>query len=65
MSSWKAKVFFLVAAVLLVPALASCVGGEAKEVRFGCALSLSGTLEETGQLYREGYELWSEDIGEV
>lgn len=45
---------------------ADVAGGEAKvprpRVRFGCALSLSGRLEEEGQLTKEGYELWKEHI---
>lgn len=32
------------------------------KVKFGCALSLSGKLEEEGHLYKEGYELWKEHI---
>ena len=35
---------------------------EPKEVRFGCALSLSGELEEEGCLTKEGYELWKEHV---
>ncbi|MGB2854110.1 MAG: hypothetical protein WBC55_06650, partial [Dehalococcoidia bacterium] len=53
----------LAAVVLLLPALAGCSNkGEPEEVTFGCALSMSGTLEETGHLYEEGYELWKEQV---
>ena len=60
---WEAKI--VVAVVLAAVLLASVssfllVNGaeEPKAVRFGCALSLSGELEKTGQLYKEGYALW-------
>lgn len=32
------------------------------EILFGCALSLSGELAETGKLYQQGYELWEEQV---
>lgn len=31
-------------------------------IRFGAALSLTGTLESEGRLVREGYELWREQV---
>ena len=52
----------LAVVVLLLSALAGCSEEEPREVTFGCALSLSGTLEETGHLYQEGYELWKEQV---
>lgn len=52
----------LVTVVLMVPALAVYAKEEPKEIRFGCALSLSGELEELGNLYKEGYELWKEYV---
>ncbi len=48
----------LVLVALLPPALAGCAGEGPQPVLFGCALSLSGDLGETGSLYIEGYELW-------
>ena len=63
MLSRKAKVVTIFMAIgLMLSALAGCVREESKEVHFGCALSLSGQLEETGHLYREGYELWKEHV---
>ena len=61
MSGYKTKVVgILLAMVLLLPALAGCAKEEPGEIRFGCALSFSGKLEETGRLYKEGYELWKD-----
>lgn len=61
MLGYRIKVaVILIAAVLLLPAVACCVEEEPKEILFGCALSLSGNLEETGHLYQHGYELWKE-----
>lgn len=55
---WKAKVFaILMVVILLIMALPGCIEEEQKEIRFGCTLSLSGKLEESGNLYKEGYEL--------
>ena len=52
----------LIVVALLPPALAGCAGEVPEPVLFGCALSLSGKLEETGSLYLEGYELWKESV---
>ncbi len=52
----------LILVALLPPALAGCAGEGPEPVLFGCALSLSGELEETGSLYIEGYELWKERV---
>lgn len=32
-------------------------------VRFGCSLPLSGSFEKVAKLYRSGYEMWSEAVG--
>lgn len=59
----KAKVFtVLVTVLLLLTAFAGCAKEDPKVVQFGCALSLSGNLEEEGHLTKEGYELWEEHI---
>ena len=52
----------LVAVLLAVVSSFLWVKEEPKEVRFGCALSLSGELEEEGGLTKEGYELWKEHV---
>nr|QNO55615.1 hypothetical protein JLLEDACL_00014 [Methanosarcinales archaeon ANME-1 ERB7] len=52
----------LVAVLLAVVSSFLWVKEEPKEVRFGCALSLSGELEEEGCLTKEGYELWKEHV---
>ncbi len=63
MFGYKSKVVaILLVAILSLPALAGCARDEPEEVQFGCALSLSGSLEETGRLYQEGYELWKEHV---
>lgn len=63
MFGYKSKVVaILLVAILSLPALAGCAEDEPEEVQFGCALSLSGSLEETGHLYQEGYELWREHV---
>lgn len=63
MSSCKARfVVILMAVFLLLSAFPGCAGEEPREILFGCALSLSGELQETGQLCKEGYELWKEHV---
>lgn len=32
-------------------------------VKFGCSLPLSGSFERVSKLYRSGYELWAETVG--
>lgn len=32
-------------------------------VKFGCSLPLSGSFEKVAKLYRSGYELWAEAVG--
>ncbi len=53
---------FLITVTLLVGAITICAKEKSKKIHFGCALSLSGKLEESGNLYKEGYELWKEHI---
>ncbi len=52
----------MVVALLAVVLSLLWVKEEPKEVRFGCALSLSGELEEEGCLTKEGYEMWKEHV---
>ena len=52
----------LIAVLLAAVSSFLWVKEEPKEVRFGCALSLSGELEEEGCLTKEGYELWKEHV---
>jgi len=58
-TAWMVVVLMVLA--LLLPLSTGC-SEESEEIVFGCALSLSGGLKETGQLYKEGYELWKEQI---
>ena len=63
MLSCKAKVVaILMAMALMLSVLAGCAQEELKKLQFGCALSLSGRLEEEGHLTKKGYELWKERI---
>ena len=52
----------LIAVLLAVVSSFLWVKEEPKEIQFGCALSLSGKLEEEGCLTKEGYELWKEHV---
>jgi len=56
------KLVVIVIVVMLLPIFVGCAVEEPEEILFGCALSLSGDLEKTGQLYQEGYELWKEQV---
>ena len=56
----RVAVILMILAFLL-PGSAGC-SEEPKKIVFGCALSLSGKLEETGRLYKQGYELWKEHV---
>jgi branched-chain amino acid transport system substrate-binding protein len=55
-------VAILIAVVLLLPTLAGYAEEKPTEIRFGCALSLTGKLEEEGRLAKEGYELWRDHV---
>jgi branched-chain amino acid transport system substrate-binding protein len=57
----------LVLVAVLIPVVSSFlwVKEEQKEIQFGCALSLSGELEEEGQLTKEGYELWKDHVNSL
>jgi ABC-type branched-subunit amino acid transport system substrate-binding protein len=60
-----AVILVLVAVLLAVVSSFLWVKEEPKEIRFGCALSLSGDLEEEGQLTKEGYELWKDHVNSL
>ncbi len=63
MLNYKFKIVVgLMAVVFLIPTLTVYAKEESKEIRFGCALSLSGKLEEEGCLTKEGYELWKDHV---
>ena len=36
--------------------------GEQQKIQFGCALSLTGKLNEEGRITKEGYEIWKDHI---
>ena len=63
MLNCKSKVIaVLTAVVILLPVLATYAKEEPKQIRFGCALSLSGKLKEEGYLTKEGYEVWKDHV---
>jgi len=55
----------LVMVLLAVVSSFLWVKEEPKEVRFGCALSLSGKFEEEGRLTEKGYELWKDHVNSL
>ncbi|MDY6972832.1 MAG: amino acid ABC transporter substrate-binding protein [Thermodesulfobacteriota bacterium] len=59
MRNKRTRLLFL-AAVLIAITTAGCSddSNDSPKIRFGCALSLSGSRSATGLLYQEGYDLW-------
>ena len=60
---YKTKVIaILLIITFLMVTLPHNLNGEQQKIQFGCALSISGKLEEEGRITKEGYELWKDHI---